>query len=819
MKHRKKIQFALVAALVTTGSVGYGAAVARQPVPPDFTKGERVLGDDNAWSLGATGAHGEIWAQRNTLHTAGATQIYVTKVDPDTPASDVLAEGDVILGVVYPVPGEREPGTEARFAADARKELAAALMAAEQQEHAGRLVLSVWRGGETREAGLTLRVMGAYSETSPRECRKSEEIITRAGRYLEERGFAGRGGIATHLDALGLLATGDTRYLPMVREYAHRVAPRDLSLDINQGMVSWNWAYTLLFLTEYHLATKDDVVLPAIREYATKIAMGQSGAGTWGHSMAMPAENGGVLHGPPCGYGAMNQIGLTCTLSLVMARKCGVVHPEIEQAVKRATEFLRFYVDKGSLPYGDHDPWGEQDDNGKNSQAAVLFDLLGDEEAATYFSRMALASYEVRERGHTGHFFSFQWGALGAARTGDEAAAAFMRELRWFYELERRPGGNFVYQRQLANTDHNKYTGWSTTGSRLLHYCLPRRQLYITGKGPHAARKIEGLELQETIAAGRLDNIGKRSPKELLQLLGNWSPTVRDRAGKALAECDESVVAELIAMLESKERYARYGACKGLRYAGRASAEAVDALVRSGLRSGDLTMRWFAMDALRSPDTEMGLRAVADRAAPQLVKMAMADYPDESREWTKTWACYTLCGKTGILNEHPETFTGLARATRVQMIRALLQVQDGRARGEVGSLYAMLDAEDLVLLWGPIYQATKERAPSGTMFADGIRARGIDLMARHGVKEGLELSLQILREDRWGRYGRKMQVIPALKPYGAAAKAYLPELKTLAGDLVEKNKGIKAAFDAIENDDAPELISIAEYLKNQKENE
>jgi len=42
-------------------------------------------------------------------------------------------------------------------------------------------------------------------------------------------------------------------------------------------------------------------------------------------------------------------------------------------------------------------------------------------------------------------------------------------------------------------------------------------------------------------------------------------------------------------------------------------------------------------------------------------------------------------------------------------------------------------------------------------------------------------------------------------------------LKALADDLVEVNKGIKAAFVAIENEDSPKLISIAEYLQEKTE--
>lgn len=819
MTCRTMTRYLLMCALWMGVSFGYAAQSAPQLTPPDFTRGERVTGENNTWALGPTGAYGEIWAMKNAWNTVGATQIYVTQVDADTPAAGVLSVGDVILGVVSPAVDDHKEGAAARFVVDARKELAAAITAAEEAKRAGRLVLNVWRDGVTRKAELTLRVMGSFSEASPWECEKSEAIIKRACDFLVKQGFEGRGGIPTHLDALGLLATGDTQYLPLVKQYARRIGSPDVSLDINQTMVSWNWAYTLLFLSEYYGVTQDDYVLPAIREYAITIAKGQSGAGTWGHSMARPVENDGKLHGPCGGYGSMNQIGLTCTLALVLAQKCGVDHPEIDQALKRSTDFMRFYVDKGSLPYGDTDPWGELDDNGKNSQAAVLFDLMGDGEAARYFAKMTLASYGIRERGHTGHFFSFQWGAPGAARAGNDAAAAFMREMRWFYELERRPAGNFRYQRQLANADHDKYVNWSTTGSRLMHYCLPRKVLYITGKGERATQEIRGDELHAAVEAGRPDYLKDRSARELLQLLGSWSPTIRDRAGKALAESDENVVGDLIAMLTSENRYARYGACKGLRYAGRGSAEAVDALVAHGLRSDDLTMRFFALDALRypprrkDPNPEKGLRAVAHRAVPQLIEMAVADYPDEPREWTRTWVCNTLCSEGGIFKAKPEAFTGLDAATRAQVVRSLLQVQEGRARGAVATLYPLLTDEDLKALWGPIYQATQERAPSGTMFADGIRAKGIALMAEHGVEEGIALALSILNENRWGQKTRILQIIPALKPYAGAVRAHLPELKKIAGDWTQKRGNVKAALEAIETQEAPALISIQAHLE------
>jgi len=61
-------------------------------------------------------------------------------------------------------------------------------------------------------------------------------------------------------------------------------------------------------------------------------------------------------------------------------------------------------------------------------------------EAARFFSRMTVASYGERERGHTGNYFSFLWGPLGASRAGPQAASAFLNELWWYFDLARRAG-------------------------------------------------------------------------------------------------------------------------------------------------------------------------------------------------------------------------------------------------------------------------------------------------------------------------------------------------------------------------------------------
>jgi hypothetical protein len=99
--------------------------------------------------------------------------------------------------------------------------------------------------------------------------------------------------------------------MPMVRELAHAACIPDgeaLSVEQHVGMQCWGWSYRTVFLCEYYLRTKDEFVWPSINELATKIALGQSGVGTWGHTYAA-RQNTGYYHGPLGGYGAINQHG------------------------------------------------------------------------------------------------------------------------------------------------------------------------------------------------------------------------------------------------------------------------------------------------------------------------------------------------------------------------------------------------------------------------------------------------------------------------------------------------------------------------------
>jgi hypothetical protein len=790
----------------------------------DYTRGETLADRYSYWALGATGAIGNLWGQRGNRQTRDTRMIQIRSLAANSPADGVLREGDVIVG----------------FEGDAALALADAIIEAERAENGGRLVLKVWRDGKIMPVTLQLRPIGAYSASAPWECAKTKAIIDTAAQAIAARGFTRTNrkatvlpqkSIANLLDALGLLATGEAQYLPPVRDLAHRVGQPDtrFSFDGDQRLSSWALAYQTLFLAEYFLATGDEYVLPALTEFASTIALGRSGVGTWSHGLADVKANG-YHYGPPSAYGAMNQIGITCALSLVLAQECGIKRREIDEAVDRATSFLRWYVDKGCIPYGDHPPSHYYDNHGRNSQAAVLFDLIGDSTAADYFTRMTLASYNQREAAHTGHFFSWLWGALGAARGGQAAAQSFIRNTRWYTELERRHNGESIYQFQLAGQDPGKYRDWSTTGARLLQHCLPRKQLYITGKGGSCIPPILGDDLAALVDAARFEPDG-RSTRELMEALGHWSLIVREQAAGELGTRDEDVVEELIHLLASPNRYARYGACVGLSHAGRQSEAAVAALVAILQSSTDMNLRFFAVNALMLPRRHgkpKGLGDAVKVAAPDLLKLAATDdsVQDPLQKIHSLIATVLFYGGrvSDSIGYYPDGrgSESIDHELLVPAVKSLLANPNGGARSTVSGVFAYMSADDLQALWGDIYRVVETAAPSGVMFSGMARTNGLKAMATHHIAEGIPLGLRYVTEQTgWGDEGRKQQGIPALAPYGKALGSGMAALEAIAqawskhadsGRRKAGQKFIQLLAEAKEKE-APQLISIQAYLE------
>ena len=750
-------------AVILTAAPALAAKSKTPSSNPDFTKGGVIPAEaSHDWTLGATGARGWIYAEG--FSTSKARQIAITKVANGSPADGILQKGDVILGV-----GGKP------FAYDPRPEFGKALTVAETEAAGGKLSLTCWRSGKTEEVVVKLPVLGSYSATAPFDCPKSKRIFEQGCAALAKRVASPNyknNPISRSLNALALLASGDPKYLPLVKKETAWAA--GFSAD---GMQTWYYGYVISLLAEYKMATGDESVVPGMRRLALEAANGQSNVGSWGHKFAMP--NGGLY-----GYGMMNAPGLPLTISLVLAREAGVKDPAIDLAIERSAKLLRFYIGKGCVPYGDHAPWMQtHDDNGKNGMATVLFNLLDDPKGTAYFSRMSLASHGAeRDCGHTGNFWNMLWAMPGVAQGGPQATGAWMSEFgAWYFDLARQWDGNFTHQGPPQPQD-DATRNWDSTGAYLLAYAMPLKKIWLTGKRGSKFPPFSASEAKQIVLDGsgwanndRNSFYDKLSDNELLNRLSSWSPVVRERAGMALARRQQDFVPALVKLLDAPVLETRLGACQALEQFKSKAASAVPAL-RKTLRADDVWLRVKAADALAA----IGKPSMP--AVPELLAMiARSPAKNDPRAMEQRFLCFALFEKRGGLLGR--SLEGVDRDQLREAVVAGLRNEDGRARSAIGNIYEILSFQEIKPLLPAIYEAIVKPAPSGEMFADGVRLAGLDLLARNHIKEGLPLCISLMEINRHAKKNRIFRCLESLARYGGAAKPLLPELRQMEKDL------------------------------------
>ena len=794
--------FALFVMFSASGA-NYAIGGGQAAEVPDFTQGAKIPEDaKHDWNLGATGLRG--WMYCDKMVTSDARQIAITKVAKGSPAYGILEVGDVILGV-----GGKP------FSYDPRTEMGKALTAAESEAGSGELTLSRWRAGSSEEVVVKIPVLGTYSPTAPYDCPKSKRILEQGCRELAKRmedpSYTRRlDPIPRSLNALALLASGQESYLPLIQKEAQWAASFK-----DEGMATWYYGYVMMLLAEYKIATGDDSVMPGLKRLALEAANGQSAVGSWGHRFARPD---GRLYG----YGMMNSPGLPLTISMVMAREAGVEDPALDRAIELSVRLMRFYIHKGAIPYGDHHPWIEtHEDNGKCGMASVLFNLIGESKGAEFFSRMSVAAHgPERDTGHTGNFFNILWSLPGISQSGPNATGAWMNEFGgWYFDLARRFDGSFLHQGPPEN-DRDSYAGWDCTGSYLLAYAMPLKKLYLTGKKSDAVPKLDVATAESLIDDGRGWNNKDRngfydalSNEQLLERLGSWSPVVRERAAMALGRRKSVPVEPLIQMLDSPSLEARYGACQGLSQLRRRGMPAVAALQKT-LAHDDLWLRIKAAEALAA------IGKPAMQTVPQLLELlAQVDLENDPRGMQQRYLSFALFDRDGMLGRSLE---GVDREALYNAVRAGLKNQDGRARGSIGSVYRQLSLGEILPLLPAIHEAIIQPAPSGEMFADGIRVEGLRLLAEHHIEEGISALVLYTRDQNpWESQNRTPELMKILLSYGAHAKGVIPELTKIANyfekeeedfrrDLgLMKAKSVRDTITAIEAaTDSPALIRL-----------
>lgn len=505
--------------------------------------GKGIAAEDESYpkfNIGVTGIQATI--------PVSCDKAIVVEVGTDTPAHGMIEKGDVIMAVN----GAKLQGAIGDFVLgiDPRRMLGEAIGKAEATD--GILTFTVDRDGTVIDRSITLPVLGAYSESWPRNCEKSGTIIAETVAYLkrvqrEDGSFAfplpenNSGDIIGNCFAsLFLLSTDDPDGIAMAGKYAAYLGKG----YEKEGVPESHWAKGPMgiLLAEYYLKTGDKTVLPTLSALCEAVADTQV-VGGWGH---------GGKPGPVYSHGGIMTLPSASILSaLTLARECGVT--EGEDAFKRSFAYYSRFPGHDGCSYGDQRGDSGGSDNGKAAALAIAFSLVDSDASKRLSEFLALQSiegYYGTQDGHGGCSFNVLWRGIGTVHVNPEYDLFYRRQmddLTWLYDLSRLPGGGFnMLPPRARGYGSPNLSGVYWGIGMAMAYTAPRQSLRITGGKPTVYSKTmpppapgcEGIETSEFLRTDycRGGEVNTMNPaeisKDLSYFLGGpkGKPTVQQCA-------------------------------------------------------------------------------------------------------------------------------------------------------------------------------------------------------------------------------------------------------------------------------------------------
>jgi hypothetical protein len=434
----------------------------------------------------------------------------------------------------------------------------------------GRMTFAIKGGKQTT---VKIPVLGAYSDTWPLDCPKSEKIIDQTRQFILKNDLLKKGSIQNLVAGLFMLSTGEKEDMEAVVPMIKRIAAKPTV----GGGSNWPRGYQAMLMGEYYLRTGDTSVLPGLKKLCDGTEDSQY-LGGWAHSGLAKTQNMGYVQS-----GMMNPAGAKILTGLILAKECGIpVKPHVFNSALRL--FYR-YVGHGAVPYGDHRPEGWMSCNGKNGMLAAGLQLIPDapyRQAGMHLSLDMADSYRWVRAGHTGGGFDVIWRSITAHNVPSNRTDHYrtcLKRLAWYYDLSRQPGGGF------AMVGEKRYSGtaWGTGGMGML-YTAPLRNLRITGMKPTKFSKrisvppriwgnkqdeiflstdhckgfgSEKLEIHEILAA--IENGDKAVCTKMLM---HYSHVIRTKAAKKLSEM--KAIDVLAKAMKHPDPRVRRAVCEGV---------------------------------------------------------------------------------------------------------------------------------------------------------------------------------------------------------------------------------------------------------------
>ncbi|MGL5018260.1 MAG: DUF6288 domain-containing protein, partial [Luteolibacter sp.] len=499
------------------------------------------------------------------------------------------------------------------------------------------------------------------------------------------------------------------------------------------------------------------------------------------------------------GYGPVNSVGIVANMAIFLGKKAlqsggRAIDPMIDTAIQRGSDYFASYVNKGSIPYGEETPeMNNFASNGKDPMCAVFYSLQTNRAVETeYFTRMTTASFNGRERGHSGQAFSYLWGALGANVGGSEAVAEYMNQVRWFYDLQRRTDGSFAYcggnEFGPGSTADGTYLGkdehylLNTTAIYLLNYSLPFKRLFITGKDSIPANTLDSTKVAHAISSATFKQSRPGlTNAQLTTALSDYLPQVRRYAAIELGNrsLNSTELTTLRGMVTGTDANGRMGACEAL---GLLQDTAALPLLVARLDKIVETDSWVRAKAAQAIGNYPSGTASVHRDSLLATFTANAPNPDVI-DWAGRDPLQLSNGYLGSVlfgNLASYTINADKNSLLYPALKIGIQQANSMARWSPADFcQVQLPTADVQAIIPDILDLTQYDSLNGRITISQPRAAGFNTLAKHQIREGVALALAAMDVPAgftWGSFNYLNPAVDALESYGDAARWTLPAL-------------------------------------------
>jgi hypothetical protein len=377
------------------------------------------------------------------------------------------------------------------------------------------------------------------------------------------------------------------------------------------------------------------------------------------------------------------------------------------------------------------------------------------------------------EQGHTGHYFNILWTGPGASLCGPEVSSSFFRETKWLSLINRKWNGDFVYSHSDGDSTSYSYGDLSDAGAHLINHCLPRRALFITGRGAKTSLQLKGDAAKDAVALATLD-VRELTDEQLLAFFGHPMPKIRGETVRTLHARTHTLEPSIRAMIfegndlqrQSAVDYYGYGCDKTIALA--AKPDLVK-LLRDPAES--IELRAAAASALSQ------LGADAHEIFPDLLQLVLTEKPGDPLGRTNE----TLGG--ALVTLAPDPYAAKLVTDKDLFYRAvdrLLQHPRANGRSSGMALLANLPIGDFHRVGKEVAAVLADQDRSYHSYHNlDPRGGALSLYARLGIEGGIEAAFAILEEEN-GKGGFKIRMLMDVLPkYGASAKAHLPKIREI----------------------------------------